>query len=112
VSLIGPSNLFDIHPSLAFDLAPKLFLNMDYDIFWRYSKNDGIYGPNVAVIYSGKNSKHKYVGRQFSTDLVYTPNNFLYFRTEFTWFKAGDFLKDAGTGKDILFTAFTAQLKF
>lgn len=112
VSLIGPSNLFDIHPSLAFDLAPKLFLNIDYDIFWRYSENDGIYGPNVAVIYSGKSSRRKYIGRQFSADLVYTPNNFLYFRSEFTWFKAGDFLKDAGTGKDILFTAFTAQLKF
>lgn len=112
VSLIGPANLFDIHPSLAFDLSNKLFLNLDYDIFWRYSKNDGIYGPNVAVIYSGKNSSHKYVGRQFSTDLVYTPNNFLYFRSEFTWFKAGDFLKGVGAGKDIFFTAFTAQLRF
>lgn len=112
VSLIGPSNLFDIHPSLAFELTRKLFLNMDYDIFWRYSENDGIYGPNVALIYSGKNNAHKYIGRQFSTDLVYTPNNFLYFRCEFTWFKAGDFLKAASPGKNILFTAITTQLKF
>jgi alginate export protein len=112
VSLIGPSNLFDIHPSLAFDLSNKLFLNMDYDIFWRYSKRDGIYGPNVALIYSGKNSDHRYIGRQFSSDLVYTPNNFLYFRVEFTWFKTGEFLKDVSPGKNILFTAVTAQLKF
>lgn len=112
VSLIGPANLFDIHPSLTFDLTQKLGLNMDYDVFWRYSKNDGIYGPNVAVIYSGRNSSRKYIGRQFSTDLVYTPNNNLYFRAEFTSFKAGDYLKDVGPGKNILFTAFTAQLKF
>lgn len=112
VSLIGPANLFDIHPSLTFGLSTKMFLSMDYDVFWRFSRNDGIYGPNVALIYSGKNSSQKYVGRQFSCDLVYTPNNFIYFRTEFTWFKAGRFLKDSGTGKDILFTAFTAQLKF
>ena len=85
---------------------------MDYDIFWRYSKNDGIYGPNVTLIYSGKNSDHKYIGRQFSSDLVYTPNNFLYFRVEFTWFKTGEFLKDVSPGKNILFTAVTAQLKF
>ncbi len=112
VSLIGPANLFDVHPSLMFDLTSKLFLNMDYDIFWRYSKNDGIYGPNVALIYSGINSNHKYVGRQYSTDLVYTPNNFLYFRGEFTWFKAGEYLRDVSPGNDILFTALTAQLKF
>jgi hypothetical protein len=112
VSLIGPANLFDIHPSVTFDLTRNLVLNMDYDIFWRYSNNDGIYGPNVAVIYSGKNSLQKYLGRQFSTDLVYTPNNILYFRAEFTRFKAGEFLKEVGPGKNILFTAFTAQLKF
>jgi len=43
---------------------------------------------------------------------VYTPNNYLYFRAEMAWFKAGKFLKSAGTGKDILFFAATAQLKF
>ncbi len=29
VSLIGPANLFDIHPSLTIDLSKKLFLNLD-----------------------------------------------------------------------------------
>lgn len=111
-ALIGPANLFDIHPSLTLDLAKQVSLNMDYDIFWRYSKNDGIYGPNVLVIYPGKKSDHKYVGRQFSSDIVYTPNGFLYLRGECTWFKTGEFLTDAGAGKNILFTALTAQLKF
>jgi len=112
VSLIGPSNLFDLHPSLGLDLTKKLFFNMDCDIFWRYSRNDGIYGPNVVLIYSGKNSDHKYVGKQFSGDLNYSPNKFLYFRWEFTWFNTGAYLKDVEPGKDILFAAFTAQLKF
>ena len=87
VSLIGPANLFDIHPSFTLELSRRLFLNMDYDIFWRYSRNDGIYGPNVALIYSGNNSNQKSIGRQYSTYLEYTPNNFLYFRGEFTWFR-------------------------
>ena len=112
VSLIGPANLCDIHPSLSLDLTRKLFFNLDYDIFWRYSRNDGIYGPNVAMIYSGKDSRQKSIGRQYSNNLEYIPNNYLYFRLEFTWFKASDFLQDAGPGKNILFTAATAQLKF
>jgi hypothetical protein len=111
-ALIGPANLADIHPSLALQLSKRLNLNIDYDIFWRYSTNDGIYAPNVSIIYSGKSIGEKFIGSQYATDLVYAPNNFLYFRAEFTWFAAGSFLKSAGPGKDILFTAFTAQLKF
>jgi hypothetical protein len=111
-SLIGPANLFDIHPSLTLELTKKLSFDIDYDLFWRYSTNDGIYTPGVALIYSGKNNSHKPIGKQLTTDLVYIPNNFLYFRGEFTWFNAGSFLKTAGTGKDILFTGITAQLRF
>ncbi|MDJ1480959.1 alginate export family protein [Cytophagaceae bacterium YF14B1] len=111
-ALIGPANLIDIHPSLDLDLTPKLIFGVDYDVFWRYSQHDGIYAPNVSLIYSGKDISDKFIGQQFITDLVYTPNNFLYFRGELTWFAAGDFLKAAGTGKDILFSAATIQLKF
>ena len=112
VSLIGPVNLIDIHPSVSLDLSKRLFLCMDYDNFSRYSRYDGIYGPNVVMIYSGNKSSKKSIGQQYSTYLEYTPNNFLYFRGEFTWFKAGPFLKEVGPGKDILFTATTVQLKF
>jgi hypothetical protein len=112
VSLIGPANLFDIHPSFALELSRTLFFNADYDIFWRYSRNDGIYGPNVAMIYSGKKSTQRSIGRQYSNHLEYIPNSFLYFRVEFTWFKASDFLQEVGPGKNILFTAATAQVRF
>ncbi|MEO5681295.1 MAG: alginate export family protein [Chitinophagaceae bacterium] len=112
VSLIGPVNLFDVHPSLAFDFTKKMSLNLDCDIFWRQRITDGIYGPNAALIYSGKNSLSTFIGNQFSTDLVYMPDKFLYLRVEFTWFRAGAFLKDVSPGKDILFIAFTAQFKF
>ena len=112
VSLIGPVNLVDVHPSVAFDLSNKLLLDMDCDIFYRQSKNDGIYGPNVALIYSGKNTTSKTIGSQFSADLIYTPNNFLFFRGEFTWFKAGNFLREVGPGENISFVAITTQLKF
>src|SRR5690606_16353419 len=56
-ALIGPSNLFDIHPSLDLEIHPKIVLIIDYDAFWRFSKNDGIYAPNTQLIYTGKESK-------------------------------------------------------
>ena len=111
-ALIGPSNLADIHPSVSFDLSKNIDLTVDYDAFWRYSRNDGIYAPSIALIYSGKKINSKFIGQQYSAELAYTPNSFLYFRAEFTWFKSGPYLKAASAGKDILFTGFTAQLKF
>ncbi len=111
-ALIGPANLIDIHPSLSFTLSDKLNFDIDYDVFWRYSRNDGIYAVNVAMIYPGRNTIEKHIGRQLTGTLLYRPNNFLYFRSEFTWFDAGGFLKEAGAGRDIIFSGITAQLKF
>jgi hypothetical protein len=111
-SLIGPSNLLDVHPSLIFAVTKKLNWELDYDVFWRYSRNDGLYAVSTSLIYSGKNVADKYIGQQLSTDFVYTPTSSLYMRAEFTWFDAGGFLKEAGAGKDILFFCFTTQIKF
>jgi hypothetical protein len=111
-AIIGPANLFDVHPSLSFPLAKGLLLDADADFFWRYSNADGIYGPNAALIYTNKGVDEKKIGEQYSTDVIYTPNNFLYFRSEFTWFKSGPYLKQASSGKDILFAGMTIQLKF
>lgn len=111
-ALIGPANLIDIHSGISFTLTRSLNLDLDYDAFWRYSSNDALYAVNVSPIYSGKNISQKYIGGQYAGSIVYKPNEFLYFRGELTWFHAGDYLKAAGTGKNILFTGVTAQLKF
>lgn len=111
-AIIGPTNLADIHPSISFELSKKTDLSFDCDIFWRFSNNDGIYAPSTQLIYSGKNTSESFIGQQYATELTFTPNQFLYFRVEFTWFKAQEFLKASGPGKDILFAGFTSQLRF
>ncbi len=111
-ALIGPANLIDIHPGISLTLTKQLTIDLDYDAFWRYSSNDGLYAVNVSLIYSGKNINQKYIGGQYAGSIVYKPNEFLYFRGELTWLNAGGYLKAAGTGKNILFTGATAQLKF
>jgi hypothetical protein len=98
-ALIGPANLVDIHPAVSLTVTSKLGWNVDYDVFWRYSNNDGIYAPNVALIYSGKAIVDKYIGQQFSSDFVYAPNPFLNLTGEILWFNTGQFLKKAGSGK-------------
>lgn len=111
-ALIGPANLIDVHPSLSLSITKKIDLAFDYDIFWRYSRNDGLYGVNGSLIYPGKNISASYIGNQPAVNLTFSPNNYLSLTAEFTWFDAGSFLKTAGAGKNILFTGITTQLKF
>ncbi len=112
VALIGPSNLIDIHPSINFTLTEKLGLGIDYDIFWRESISDGIYAPNMQLLYSGKDTTESFIGSQLIANLDYTANDFLSFTLETGWFDAGAFLKEVGTGKDYFYAALTAQFKF
>ncbi|WP_316829826.1 alginate export family protein [Pedobacter aquatilis] len=111
-ALIGPYNLLDAHPYVEYNLTKKLVLAADYDLFWRMNRNDGLYAVNGKLIYSGKNVSAKHIGRQIGAELRYSPNKFLYLRQEITWFNAGEFLKQAGTGKDILMFGSTIIFKF
>lgn len=110
-ALIGPANLFDIHPSISFSPTEKMEVSLDYDVFWRYSLHDGIYGPNVALIFDS-NSTERFIGHQVGLALDYQPNPFLKLTPEITWFYPGQYLKEVSSGKQVLFGAVTAQFKF
>jgi hypothetical protein len=112
VALIGPSNLIDIHPSISFNLTEKFTLGIDYDIFWRQNTSDGLYAPNMQLLYSAKGTTERFIGSQLISNLDYDMNDFLSFTLETGWFNAGSFLKEVGTGKDYFYAALTAQFKF
>lgn len=112
VALIGPSNLIDVHPSIDFTLSEKWSLGIDYDIFWRQTRSDGLYAPNMQLLYSGKNTTERFIGSQLISNLDYAANDFLAFTLETGWFNAGPFLKEVGTGKDYFYAALTTQFKF
>jgi len=110
-ALIGPANLFDFHPSVDFELAPKISFAFDYDLFWRLSRNDGIYNVNVQLIYSGKDSENKFIGSQYTCELKYEPTQFLTLKMEGTCFNSGSFIKESGAGKNSLFGGLTFQVR-
>lgn len=112
-ALIGPANLFDVHPSIEMNLWKKRMLwSVDYDAFWRHSTNDGIYAPTTMLLYPTGSSTTRFIGHQLASDVTITPNPFLLLRMEGTWFKPGPYLKDVSPGEPILFFGITSQLKF
>jgi hypothetical protein len=112
-AFIGPVNLWDVHPSLELELVPdKLTFTLDYDAFWRYSRNDGIYNQSATLIYSGEGTTGRFIGHQPALDLILTPNRHFLLRMESTWFSTGEFLRQASPGKNIWFGGLTVQFKY
>jgi hypothetical protein len=112
-ALIDPVNLINVHPTLTLTLIEdQLKYSIEYDAFFRLSVNDGLYGPDVTLTYSGKGTKSRFIGQQLITHADYNPNRFLGFRIEAILFRSESFLKEVSPGRDMLFFNAMAQLKF
>jgi hypothetical protein len=111
-ALIGPANLFDIHPSFAIDFSKKLTLNTDYDLFWRYSLDDGLYGPVGNFLRPDNGSRSRFIGHQVMAQLEYEVNKYVYIAPEIGYFITGNYLKESGDGKNMFLFTVTSTLKF
>jgi hypothetical protein len=109
---IGPVNLADFHPIFSIKPNKNTSLVIDHAFIWRYSRNDGIYRPNITLAYSGRGIQNKYIGGQSSCTLFYHPNPFINLVGGFSWFDAGPYLKEAGIGNNVLLAIGAVQLKF
>jgi len=100
-ALIGPANHVDVHPQLELALLRNLTLTVNWDCFWRESTHDGIYGPAVNLIQTGKTSDARYVGNQAEAMLEWHLDRHLTFTADYAHFFAGDFLRETTPGKDV-----------
>jgi len=100
-ALIGPANHIDVHPQLELALLKNLTLTGNWDWFWRESTRDGIYGPAVNLIQSGKSTDARYVGNQAEVMLEWRFDRHLTFTADYAHFFAGEFLKQTTPGKDV-----------
>jgi hypothetical protein len=111
-ALIGPVNLFDLHPSAEFHFSKKTSLIIDHDLFWRLSAGDGIYAPNLRVLYPSQNLSDKFVAAQTGINLDHHINDTFFISLETTWSKPGAFLKNSGAGKAVIFGGITFKATF
>jgi len=111
-ALIGPANHIDVHPQLDLALLRNLTLSANWDWFWRESTHDGIYGPAVNLIQSGKTSDARYVGNQAEALLEWRVDRHLTFTIDYAHFFAGDFLRETTPGKDVGYFSVWATFRY
>ena len=110
VARFGPSNLIDLHPYIN-TTVNKFFFEIDYDVFWRYSTEDGLYNPALLLEYPDNNDK-SFIAHQLGTLIGYTVNNFISLELETNFILPGDFLKQSGLTEDLFHFVFTTEFKF
>lgn len=110
---IGPVNLIDIHPYITLNPSPKILIQMDVVMNWRYSVHDGVYRPSGGFNLAGSPSAKRYIGTAYLASMVYNFNRFISLNTGFQYFKTGPFISDiVATPRDGIFINSRLSLKF
>ncbi|MTI32184.1 alginate export family protein [Xanthovirga aplysinae] len=109
---LAPMNLIDIHPSVLWEFNENIEFILDWDIYWRASKEDGLYAPPRFLSREGQEAQARFIGHQAGFELSYAINRHLNWKTEVSYFMTGDFIKETGEHKNIFHLATTFSYKF
>ncbi len=109
VARFGPSNLIDFHPYFDTKLG-AIILEIDYVAFWRFSTDDGVYGPPLILDYPSVNNE-RFIGNQIGVIASYEFNRHLNFELESNVIFPGAFLEESGLGDTLYHFVFTTELK-
>ena len=104
--LIGPSNAIDLAPSVTVRFANGANLTFGTAMFWRHSIQDGVYDLDLNLIRSGKNSRARFVGQQWTLQANWPLTTHASLAATLSYFDTGRFLRETGTGKNVVY--FTA----
>lgn len=99
--LIYPSNLYEVHPLVQWDLD-AVTLEAGCVFFFRQSVHDAVYTPPGAVLVPPSGSDARYTGAQLSVSLGYRVSRHFMFNAEYSHVVAGPSLR-AVTGQDVDF---------
>jgi hypothetical protein len=112
IALIGPANLIDVHPSIDLHPIPQVTVSVDWDVFWRQSLQDGIYGNAVNLLRTGQRSRARFIGSQASVQVEWRVERHTTLMAVYSHFLAGPFLRQTGPGQDLDYASLWITYKF
>lgn len=110
-SILVPSNVRDIRPLFSFTPVEHVNVVLGYDMLWRSSTSDGLYGSGFVMLTNTNKVGGDRVGSEYSLDVRWQVNQFLQLGAILAQFQSGSAITNAG-GKDMTFGVLFAKLKF
>lgn len=112
LAMLGPSNFYNIHPYLTVHPAPGLTTFVDVNFYWRYDRDDAIYGPPGNIIRSPDGSDARYVTTSVSAGAEWEASENILLSLLFTNAAPGRFIEETGPDETINFIEFSARYTF
>jgi len=109
---VTPVNLISFHPSLKLHPSEKLSLFTEWGVFWRASKNDGLYNPPRFLSRNANGIPNVRIGNELGLKIAYELNRHWSLDLDNSYFFAGSFIKASGKSENILHIAPTVSYKF
>lgn len=110
-SLIRPANLLGLHPNVGFQLSKTVSLDGGADWFWRYSRNDAVYGVPGFVAIPPLRDAPNYIGTALDVNLTWQLQRHLTLQASYVHFLTGSYVHEAG-GKDVDYVSSTLSFLF
>ncbi len=108
IALVGPTNIFDLSPTVQFNLTKKTTLIVDSAFYWRQNLNDGLYGINVNLQRISNLSRARFVGGLPSARFDYRINRHWTWTARYSHFFVGRFLRETPPAEAVdYFTTWT-----
>jgi hypothetical protein len=111
-SLIGPSNLIDLHPTLGLELDEAWSLKLGGVLYWRESTGDGIYDNGGNLVRASGGSEESFIGTQLDASIGWQIDRNLDIALDSSYFFAGSFLADTGDSEDVAFLSLELRFRY
>src|SRR5262245_1497556 len=112
IAAIGPANLIDVHPGIELHPAPSVTVLANWDVFWRQSREDGIYNAALVLLRSGRTSREPFVGHQVEVQVEWRITRYVSATVNYAHCFAGPFIKDTGPAHDIDYASGWVTFRF
>ena len=110
-SLLRPSNIIDLHPSLTVHPASALEISGGVDVFWRYSSRDAIYDPPGFIQIPVTDNRSRYLGTALDVNVSWRLQRHALLSASYVYFFTGNYVASAGGTSTGFFSA-TLSLQF
>jgi hypothetical protein len=110
-ALIRPSNIIGAHPNFGLKLSKSVSADGGVDLFWRYSRNDAVYGVPGFISIPALNNAPNYIGTAVDLNLVWQLQRHVTVQASYVHFLTGNYVHQAG-GKDVNYFSTTISFLF
>ncbi len=112
LSLLGPANLINLHPSIGAVLGAGWSLSVASVFYWRHSTGDGIYDIAGNLIRGDQGSKAHFIGTQAEVVVEYAYGRNVGFLASYSQFRPGRYIKDTGPSETVHFVGAEIEFRF